>query len=42
MENWQIHYLLNMTIGVGMAAAFDFVLYDRFIFKRAVQVKQER
>jgi len=41
MENWQIHYLMNMTIGVGMAAAFDFVLYDRLIFKRPVQVKQE-
>jgi dolichol-phosphate mannosyltransferase len=41
METWQIYYLLNMTIGVGMAAAFDFVLYDRLIFKRTVQVKQE-
>ena len=41
MENWQVYYLLNMTIGVGMAAAFDFVLYDRLIFKRTVQVKQE-
>ena len=41
METWQIYYLLNMTIGVGMAAAFDFVLYDRLIFKRAVRVKQE-
>jgi dolichol-phosphate mannosyltransferase len=36
MENWQMHYMLNMTIGVGMAAVFDFVLYDRLIFKRAV------
>jgi dolichol-phosphate mannosyltransferase len=42
MENRQIYYLLNMTIGVGMAAAFDFVLYDRLIFKRAVLVKQKR
>jgi dolichol-phosphate mannosyltransferase len=42
MENWQMYYLLNMTIGAGMAAAFDFVLYDRLIFKRTVQVKQER
>ena len=41
MENWQIYYLLNMTIGAGMAAVFDFVLYDRYIFKRTVQVKQE-
>ena len=41
MENWQVYYLLNMTIGVAMAAAFDFLLYDRLIFKRAVQVKQE-
>jgi dolichol-phosphate mannosyltransferase len=36
MEIWQMHYMLNMTIGVGMAAVFDFVLYDRLIFKRAV------
>jgi dolichol-phosphate mannosyltransferase len=42
MENWQVYYLLNMTIGVAMAAAFDFVLYDRLIFKRTAQVKQER
>jgi dolichol-phosphate mannosyltransferase len=41
MENWQVYYLLNMTIGVAMAAVFDFVLYDRLIFKREVQVKQE-
>ncbi len=41
MENWQIHYLLNVTIGSGMAAVFDFVLYDRLIFKRTVRVKQE-
>ena len=36
MESWQIHYMLNMTIGCGMAAVFDFVLYDRLIFKRVV------
>lgn len=41
LENWQIYYMLNMTIGVVAAAAFDFVLYDRLIFKRAVPVKQE-
>jgi len=40
MENWQMYYLLNMTIGVGMAAVFDFFLYDRLIFRRVVQVKQ--
>ena len=41
MESWQMHYLLNVTIGSGLAAAFDFVLYDRLIFKRAVPVKQQ-
>jgi dolichol-phosphate mannosyltransferase len=41
LENWHMYYLLNMTIGVGVAAAFDFVLYDRLIFKRAVPIKQE-
>ena len=39
MESWHIHYLLNLTIGSGMAAVFDFVLYDRLIFKRAIPVK---
>jgi dolichol-phosphate mannosyltransferase len=41
MENWHIYYLLNLTIGVVAAAAFDFVLYDRLIFKRTVRVIQE-
>jgi dolichol-phosphate mannosyltransferase len=40
MENRQMYYLLNMTIGVGMATMFDFVLYDRLIFRRAVQIRQ--
>lgn len=41
MENAQIHYLLNLTIGVAMAALLDFILYDRLIFRRMAQVKQK-
>jgi len=41
MENWRVHYLLNLTIGVAMAALIDFILYDRFIFRRMVQAKQK-
>ncbi len=41
LESWQIYYLLNMIIGVALAAALDFVLYDRLIFKRPVRVRQE-
>ena len=41
LESRQIHYLLNLTIGVVLAAALDFVLYDRLIFKRPVRVRQE-
>ncbi|MEW6333761.1 MAG: GtrA family protein [Thermodesulfobacteriota bacterium] len=39
MENWRIHYMVNMTVGVGMAALFDFILYDRLIFRRIAQGK---
>ena len=38
LENRQIYYLLNLTVGVVMAAALDYVLYDRWIFRREVPV----
>jgi putative flippase GtrA len=33
-EKWGIFYLLNVAIGIGIAACINFILYDRFVFKR--------
>jgi dolichol-phosphate mannosyltransferase len=33
-EKWGLFYLLNVAIGIGIAACIDFVLYDKFVFKR--------
>ena len=27
-----VHYLINVTIGIGVAAIIDFLLYNRFVF----------
>ena len=29
-----LYYLFNVTLGIGVAAVIDFVLYDRIVFKR--------
>ncbi len=34
LEKWRVFYLLNVGLGIGIAACTDFVLYDRFVFKR--------
>ena len=34
LEKWRVFYLLNVAIGIGVAACIDFVLYDRFVFRR--------
>jgi dolichol-phosphate mannosyltransferase len=34
LEKWGLFYLLNVAIGIGIAACIDFVLYDKFVFKR--------
>jgi putative flippase GtrA len=33
-EKWGIFYLLNVAIGIGMAASIDFILYDKLVFRR--------
>ncbi len=33
-EKWGLFYLLNVAIGIGIAAGIDFILYDKFVFKR--------
>jgi len=34
LEKWGVFYLLNVGLGIGIAACIDFILYDRFVFKR--------
>jgi putative flippase GtrA len=34
LEKWGLFYLLNVAIGIGIAACIDFILYDKFVFKR--------
>lgn len=34
LEKWGIFYLLNVALGIGLAATVDFLLYDKLIFKR--------
>jgi putative flippase GtrA len=33
-EKWGLFYLLNVAIGIGIAACINFILYDKFVFKR--------
>ncbi len=33
-EKWGLFYLLNVAIGIGIAACLNFILYDKFVFKR--------
>jgi putative flippase GtrA len=39
-EKWGIFYLLNVAIGIGMAAGIDFILYDRLVFRRESHPKE--
>jgi putative flippase GtrA len=34
LEKWGVFYLLNVGLGIGIAACINFILYDRFVFKR--------
>jgi putative flippase GtrA len=33
-ERWGVFYLLNVAIGIGIAASIDFILYNKFVFRR--------
>lgn len=35
-----VFYILNVIIGIGLAATVDFILYDKLIFKRREDEKQ--
>jgi len=41
LESWRVYYFLNMTIGIGATAMFDFFLYDKLIFGRVAHEKKE-
>jgi putative flippase GtrA len=34
LEKWGLFYLLNVAIGIGIAACIDFILYDKLVFRR--------
>lgn len=40
LEKFGIFYLLNLAIGIGLAATVDFILYDKLIFRRAIDGKE--
>jgi putative flippase GtrA len=33
-EKWGVFYLLNVAIGIGIAASVGFILYDKLVFRR--------
>jgi len=39
-EKWGIFYLLNVAIGIGIAAGIDFILYDKLVFRREESPKK--
>jgi dolichol-phosphate mannosyltransferase len=40
LESAGVYYILNMILGVGIAASMSFVLYDRIVFKRSSDEKK--
>ena len=34
LEKWGVFYLLNVAFGIGVAATVDFILYDKWVFRR--------
>ena len=39
-EKWGVFYLLNVAMGIGLAAGMDFILYDRLVFGRKEPSKE--
>ena len=40
LEKWGVFYLLNVALGIGLAATVDFLLYDKLIFKRRIDEEE--
>jgi dolichol-phosphate mannosyltransferase len=36
LDKLGVFYILNVTVGIIVAAAMSFIMYDRFVFKRPV------
>jgi putative flippase GtrA len=34
LEFYGLNYILNVCLGIGIAAIIDFILYDRIVFRR--------
>ena len=34
LQLFDVHYLVNAAIGIGLAATFNFVIYDTLVFRR--------
>lgn|SRR5208283_2540686 len=34
MVKWGVYYLVNVALGIGVAAVLNYVLYDKIVFKR--------
>jgi putative flippase GtrA len=37
LEKWNVHYLLNGALGIGLVAIMNYVFFDRFIFREVVE-----
>jgi len=34
LEKWGVFYLVNVAIGIGVASSFNFILFDKLVFRR--------
>ena len=40
LDNLGVFYLINVFLGIGIAAIVDFILYDKLIFRRVMHEKE--
>jgi putative flippase GtrA len=40
LDNLGVFYLINVFLGIGVAAIVDFILYDKLIFRRVMHEKE--
>jgi len=34
LEKWGVFYLVNVAVGIGLAASINFILFDKLVFRR--------
>lgn len=39
LDRLEVFYIINVAIGIGIAAIVDFILYDKLIFRRSTNEK---